>query len=117
LATWKDLIRWATIESLITAMNYQDVDTIEHFNVAPIRPEEVRTIEAGYRTTISDKVFVDLVVYHSWYNSFIGYKVGGTYYYETATNLVIPQKIYRVAANAVDEVTTRGVSIGATILL
>lgn len=99
-----------TVPSLINAMNYLSKDSLQYFNVAPIRPEQVKTIEIGYRTTLFNNLYMDMVAYYSWYKYFIGYKVGATFDYQNP--FIIPQKIYRVAANAEDMVTTRGVSVG-----
>jgi iron complex outermembrane receptor protein len=100
-----------TIGSLINAINTQNPDTLVYFNVKPIQPEEVKTIELGYRATLFNHLFMDLVAYYSWYNNFIGYKVGAVPGIDNHNN-VIPNHIYRVAANATDQVTTRGVSVG-----
>jgi iron complex outermembrane receptor protein len=101
-----------TVPSLLTAMNYGNRDSLVYFNVKPIQPEEVKTIEVGYRATLFNNLYLDLVGYFSWYKNFIGYKIGATYTYEPAVNFILPQKIYRVAANSDDEVTTKGVSVG-----
>ncbi|MBL0104095.1 MAG: hypothetical protein IPP51_10315 [Bacteroidetes bacterium] len=83
----------------------------------PIRPEEVKTIEIGYRGTLLKNLFVDMVAYHSWYRHFIGYKIGADVSYQASVSLFQLNNIYRVAANAEDEVTTRGVSIGLSYFL
>jgi len=101
-----------TIPSLLTAMNALSRDSLVYFNVKPIQPEEVKTIEAGYRVTLFNTVYMDLVAYYSWYTNFIGYKIGGTYSYDSNTNFIIPTNIYRVATNSEDRVTTRGISVG-----
>ncbi len=99
-----------TVPSLFAAINSLSKDSLKYFNVAPIRPEQVKTVEIGYRTTLFNNLYMDLVAYYSWYKNFIGYKVGATYEFQNP--FIIPQKIYRVAANAEDIVTTRGVSVG-----
>ncbi len=101
-----------TVPSLLTAMNNRSRDSLVYFNVKPIQPEEVKTIEVGYRATLFNNLYLDMVGYYSWYRNFIGYKIGATYTYEPAVNFILPQKIYRVAANSEDLVTTRGFSIG-----
>ena len=51
-----------------------NLDTLVQFDISPIRPEQVRTFEFGYRTTTKDKLYVDagaiLAVKH-----FIGYNL------------------------------------------
>ncbi|HRH66172.1 MAG TPA: TonB-dependent receptor, partial [Bacteroidia bacterium] len=103
-----------TIESLLNAMNYQNRDTLVYFNVSPIRPEEVKTVEVGYRTTVFKNLYADMVAYYSWYKKFIGYKIGASVDYVPAVNLFNVNNIYRVATNSNDQVTTRGVSVGLT---
>ncbi|MCI0570158.1 MAG: TonB-dependent receptor, partial [Myxococcaceae bacterium] len=39
--------------------------------IAPLSPEEVNSVEAGYKGSIANKLYVDVVGYHSWYNNFI----------------------------------------------
>ncbi|MBL0138093.1 MAG: TonB-dependent receptor [Bacteroidetes bacterium] len=103
-----------TIESMLNAFNSQNPDTLVYFNVDPIRPEEVKTVELGYRTTLFKNLYVDMVAYYSWYKKFIGYKIGASVDYVQAVNLFNLNNIYRVATNSKDRVTTRGVSIGMT---
>jgi len=40
-------------------------------SVAPVRPEQVKSIEVGYKGLIADKLLVDLVYYRNTYNDFI----------------------------------------------
>jgi iron complex outermembrane recepter protein len=88
------------------------VNYIRRFDVAPIRPEKVKSLELGYRTTLFGNTFLDMSYYFSYYKDFIGYKVGLTANFD---NLGFPSNIqgYRVAANATSTVTTQGFSIGA----
>ncbi|MEX2591100.1 MAG: TonB-dependent receptor [Chitinophagales bacterium] len=107
-------------DSLITVesfQNYINVDTIgfeslEFFNVDPIRPEQVRTIELGYRGQLFGLLYIDASYYHSWYKDFIGFKLGIDTEFD---NLGVPNVIqaYRVSANSDDIVTTQGFSIAA----
>ncbi|TAH44350.1 MAG: TonB-dependent receptor [Bacteroidetes bacterium] len=103
-----------TLESMFAAFNTGNRDTLEYFNVDPIRPEKVKTIEIGYRTTLFKNLYVDLAAYYSWYTDFIGYKIGASVEYIPAVNLFSLNEIYRVATNSKDRVTTRGVSVGMT---
>ena len=47
--------------------------------VDPIQPEQVKTLETGFRTTLFDKLYVDASYYYSRYKNFIGYQIGATY--------------------------------------
>lgn len=102
-----------TLPSLYNGLNYLSTDTLEYFNVAPVRPEQVKTIEAGYRTTLFKRLFVDMSAYYSIYKNFIGYKLGADI--DVIPNQPLPinvNNVYRVATNSEDIVTTRGVTIG-----
>jgi outer membrane receptor protein involved in Fe transport len=101
-----------TLPSLMAAFNTQNQDTLQYFNVKPIEPEKVKTVEAGYRASLLSNLYLDVVAYYSWYNSFIGYKIGASVEYVPAIALFDVHNVFRVAANAVDQVTTRGFSAG-----
>lgn len=102
-----------TIPSLITFFSEQVFDSLQWFDVPPIRPEKVRSIELGYRGTLWDQVYVDASYYFSYYKDFLGFKVGGVIDYNSTFNRATLEQVYRVAANADDAVTTQGFSIGA----
>jgi len=40
-------------------------------NVATVKPEQVKSIEVGYKGLLGDKLLVDIVYYHNTYNDFI----------------------------------------------
>lgn len=101
-----------TVESLTAYLNTNNRDTLEYFDVAPIKPEKVKTIEAGYRTTLFDHFFLDATYYFNFYRDFIGYNIGVDANIESTTGLLTAAQVYRVAANATDKVTTQGFSIG-----
>lgn len=103
-----------TIESLENYLNTLDKNQLEFFNVAPIQPEKVRTVEAGYRTTLFERLYLDATYYYSFYQDFIGYNLGVNASFESTTGLPVSVQAYRVAANATDRVTTQGFSIGTS---
>lgn len=106
----------ATIESLYDyfATPNLNVDTIQYINVPGIQPEKVKTVEIGYRATLFKRLYLDANYYYSWYNDFIGYKLGAELtFHPIYTNYLQDVQVYRVAANAQDQVTTQGFSIGA----
>lgn len=104
-----------TIPSLFEYFNTLDAGRLEYFDVDPVRPEKVKTIEAGYRGILFENLYADVVGYYSWYNDFIGYKIGA----DVTVAVFAPyiNNIYRVAANSNDMVTTRGFSAGVTYYL
>ncbi len=104
-----------TIESLKAAFASTTIGQhapFEYFNVAPIQPERVKTLEVGYRGNLGEKVFVDASYYYSWYENFIGYKIGAKVQWGPLDLFPTTPKVYRVSANAKDIVTTQGFSIG-----
>ncbi|MFK8057181.1 MAG: TonB-dependent receptor [Saprospiraceae bacterium] len=100
-----------TIESFVDRLNSGNDEDLEYFNVAPIRPEKVKTVEVGVRTTLWEKLFLDATYYYSFYEDFIGFNFG----VDTRFVLGLPRntQAFRVAANAQDIVTTQGFSIGS----
>lgn len=100
-----------TVESFVDYLSTLNRDTLDYFNVDPIRPERVRTIEVGYRGIWWEKVYLDVTAYQSWYRDFIGYLIG----IDSRFDLIgFPQdpQVYRLAANAESVVQTRGLSVG-----
>jgi outer membrane receptor protein involved in Fe transport len=90
-----------------------NLDTLRYFDIAPIRPEQVKTIEAGYRTTLGEKLYVDAGCYFSWYTDFIGYNIGLDVQFDPVfTSSITGIDVYRYAANSINEVQTQGASIG-----
>ena len=101
-----------TRPSLFSFFSYQKPDSLVYFDVAPIRPEKVKSLEVGYRTTLFNRIYLDASYYYSFYTDFIGYKLGIDLEYDSATKVPTYVQAYRVAANAKDMVTTQGVSVG-----
>ena len=101
-----------TVPSLLDFSASLDADTLAYFDVAPIRPERVRTIELGARTTLFESVFVDATYYYSFYRDFIGFNLGAELDFAPGTTRLTGADVYRVAANAEDDVTTQGFSVG-----
>ncbi len=104
----KDLV---TIESLIKYVGSRVRSDLDSFNLDPIRPENVKSFELGYRTTLFDKVFIDGSYYFSYYKNFIGYKIGAVPEYDEFNRFTGAQ-VYRYAANSTNTVTTQGFSVG-----
>jgi len=110
-----------TLESF-NAWRSDPTSPFEYRNISPIKPEKVKTLELGYRTTLFNQIYVDASAFINRYDDFIGYQVG----------LIIPEiylvpfpgsppiafkkyadtKVLRVAANSNEIVTSRGLSLG-----
>lgn len=101
-----------TVGSFIDFLNSGKNDTLDYFNIAPIRPEKVKTFEVGYRTTIFNKVFADMGYYFSQYKDFIGYQLGVDAVIDPSASTPTSAQVYRVSSNAKDVVTSQGFSIG-----
>ncbi|MEL7124408.1 MAG: TonB-dependent receptor, partial [Bacteroidota bacterium] len=101
-----------TIGSLENYLNTLEEDQLEFFNIDPIRPEQVRTFEVGYRRTLGESIYVDATYYYSFYQDFIGFNFGVDARFNPITGIPSELQAYRVAANATDNVTTQGFSIG-----
>ena len=99
-----------TVESVTNFSNSGNPEDLEFFNIDPIRPEKVRTLEAGYRATVGQKFYFDATYYYSFYEDFIGYQIGVDL--DFVNSIITGGQAYRVSANAQDKVTTQGFSIG-----
>ncbi|MFM1931829.1 MAG: hypothetical protein RL226_1132, partial [Bacteroidota bacterium] len=106
-----------TLESFTNYRSTLNTDTLEYFNIAPIRPEQVRTFEIGYRTLLGRKVYVDAGYYFSSYSNFIGFNIGLEASFDPTTNLPDDIQAFRYAANSLNNVRTQGVSIGLNYYL
>ena len=86
-------------------------DSMLHYlNVPKVRPEQVQSLELGYKGVIAKKLFVDASAYVSFYKYFLGYQIGLTLQQIGFT--LQPKQVYRVAANSPDRIISYGASIG-----
>jgi len=87
----------------------------DYYAIDPVRPERVQTVEMGYRTTLWNRLYLDLNYYFSWYTDFIGYNIGLDIEDDPSAGPIqrlTGVQAYRIATNAQDQVTTQGFSIG-----
>lgn len=106
----------ATIASFITALDHYNKDSLKYFDIDPVRPEQVKTIEIGYRgNALKDKLYFDISAYHSWYTHFIGYKIAAVVDWPPAN--IPTYTVYRVATNSKDQVTTKGITAGVNYFM
>ena len=109
------------VENLVTVESFEDFldmpstrrSELDSFNIAPIQPEKVRTVELGYRTTIANRLFLDASYYYSEYRDFLGFNIGVRVAFDEATGNLSNARAFRYAANSLNKVTTQGFSIGA----
>jgi outer membrane receptor protein involved in Fe transport len=92
----------------------KDADLVEYFDVAPIKPEQVRTLELGYRGMLArGRFYIDAGYYFSRYRDFLGFNIGVDVRFSSILpDQLVSAQAYRVAANAQDIVTTQGASLG-----
>lgn len=86
---------------------------LDSFDIPGIQPEEVQTLEVGYRTTLFDKIYLDAGYYFSSYTNFIGFNLGADVLFDSpSSNLPTNVDIYRYSANSTSNVRTQGLSVG-----
>ena len=107
------------VDSLITLGSFNayrnslNTDSLKYFNIDPIRPEQVKTMELGYRASFFDsKVYIDLGAYYSVYKHFIGYNIGLSANFPPPSYLPEDLQVYRYSANSKNTVTTQGANVG-----
>ena len=99
-----------TIESLRDYYYTQNPDTLSYFNLDPIAPEEVKSIEVGYRGILFKNLYVDMNYYFNSYINFIGFVTGAdTKFIQTG---IIINDVYRIATNSKETITTQGATLG-----
>ncbi len=107
-----------TLASFTTYRNTLNTDSLKYFNIDPIRPEQVKTMEFGYRGSFLDqKIYVDLGAYYSVYKHFIGYNIGLDATFDPTTNLPDELQVYRYSANSKNTVITHGANVGLNYYL
>ena len=104
-----------TIESLRDYYYTQNPDTLSYFNLDPIAPEKVKSIEIGYRGVLWNKLYVDMNYYFNSYTNFIGYVTGADI--KILQNGPYIKDVYRIATNSKENITTQGATIGLNYYL
>jgi outer membrane receptor protein involved in Fe transport len=92
--------------------NGLDASFLETFDIAPVKPESVKTIEFGYRTTLFNSLYIDGSYYFSSYEDFLGFNIGLDIEFDNA-GFPTSVRAFRYAANSINTVTTQGFSVGA----
>jgi iron complex outermembrane receptor protein len=114
---YKNLV---TLESLSDYFDgtILDLGKLKYFDIDPVRPEKVKSIELGYKGfLLENKLSIDASAYYSYYEDFIGYKIGFDPLIEPNLKRLIGGQVYRVATNATTTVTTQGLSVGLNYFL
>lgn len=106
-----------TIPSIVDyySVSLPQRSSLVYFDIPPVRPEKVKSVEIGYRTTLFNNMFFDGSYYYSYYTDFLGYKLGGDVDFDLSNpNNISGITFYRVAANSNETVITQGASAGLT---
>lgn len=88
--------------------------------ISPLDPEQVNSLEVGYKGIIGDKLFVDAVAYNSWYEDFISpltnvaNPAAGTFAFDSSGELVAGNGFLWTYLNF-GEATVRGVDLGLNV--
>lgn len=116
LTGYKGLIAIDTLRDMLVNNNRyrngEDRLKTSSFDIDAIRPERCRTIEFGYRGNITEKLFVDASYYYSWYEDFLGFKIGAQVTWDSLNPFPSNVNAFRVTTNSKDVVTTQGFTIG-----
>ncbi|MES2593533.1 MAG: TonB-dependent receptor [Bacteroidota bacterium] len=97
-----------------------DPSILKTTTLAPVQPEQVKTLELGYRGIVANKVYVDATVYYSIYTNFIGEtrvaRPNGNAQAgeESGMDAVLAKnyQLYQVPVNAKEAVTSFGGVVG-----
>jgi outer membrane receptor protein involved in Fe transport len=71
----ENLYTWESVENFLDLYDSTyaiDPSLLRTTALAPLKPEQIRSIELGYRSILFDRLFVDLSGYYSIYANFIG---------------------------------------------
>ena len=99
------------LNSFLDYLGSQNRDTLQYFHIDGVRPEKVKTLEVGYRTTLWNKIYLDLGYYFNFYTDFIGFRIGVDSKFNEF-GFPAQTTIYRYSANSGNKVTTQGFSAG-----
>lgn len=104
-----------TIESLRDYYYTQNPDTLSYFNLDPIAPEEVKSVEFGYRGVLFKNLYVDMNYYFNSYTNFIGFTTGADI--TILQSGFVVNDVYRIATNSRERITTQGATVGLNYYL
>ena len=108
------------VDSLITVASFSDwrdtqtASSLRYFSIDPIRPEKAQSFEIGYRATLAERVFLDVSAFATFYQHFIGYRIGIDAPFDTNGQIqnLSQIRVYRYAANSTSDVVTQGANVG-----
>jgi len=68
----RENIPFSPDQAAINNLNILEENIVQENEIETLVPEQVYSFEIGYRTKMFDKIFLDVVYYHSNYKNFIG---------------------------------------------
>ena len=100
-------------------------ELLDSITLDPVQPEQVRTIEFGYRGVYYNKLYVDATFYYNWYRNFIGnIRVArplgdGEAGTESGEDAIITEEyeLYQIPVNAKETVRSWGFLLGLSYYL
>lgn len=101
-----------TVDSFDEFRRELNATVLETFDIDAVKPEKVKTVEVGYRTTLFNSLYIDGSYYYSIYDDFLGYNIGLDLDFDS-NGFPTSIRAFRYAANSINQVTTQGFSIGA----
>lgn len=116
LTGYDSLVTVSSFRDYINSPNFEK-ENLSYFDVAAVKPEQVKTIEMGTRFTLKKRVYVDAGAYYSFYTNFIGFNLGIDLEMDVFGRPTPATTAYRVTTNAKGLITTRGLSLGLNYFL
>lgn len=102
---------------------------LKTFSAKKIRPEQVKTIEVGYRGVVFKKLYIDATWYYNWYTDFIGeirvvQPENASVYDQSGVDQLLSYSPtnesytrYQIPVNATQQVRATGATIGLAYYL
>ncbi len=110
ISGYDNLVTIESIRNCYATIN-PNIDTLEYFNLDPIAPEKVKSIEFGYKGSFFNSLFLDFNYYFNSYSNFIGF-VNGVDLTVSPNGTLFFNDVYRIATNSQEKITTQGISLG-----
>ena len=125
---WSNLYTWESVQNFQNHYDSTfaiDPSLLETTVLNPLKPEQIKSLEFGYRSIVAEKLFVDFTAYYSIYSNFIGdVRVvnplhGAQAGQESGENALLTNtssnqtyQLYQIPVNASQDVTSYGATLG-----
>ena len=112
-------------QAILKNMSILKLGVVKQEEIGRLRPEQIRSVELGYKTNLADKLYIDAAFYRSNYQNFIGItevikpKTSPEIDLFTAANQVnnsIQRDVYYIYTNSGKKVTIQGLTVGIKYL-